>query len=68
MRQHPRALKLPFVAHLKRAVKSNAVDMMVGGCVGKVVTVNEWQSNFTETVQPFEQVAQWCMCLNVERQ
>ncbi|TKR82595.1 hypothetical protein L596_016292 [Steinernema carpocapsae] len=61
MRQHPKVLNLPWKDSIKRAEKSNNIDVMVSGVLGKEITVAAWNENFTMPVQPFteEERREW---------
>uniref|UniRef100_A0A914VWC0 Phosphoribosylaminoimidazolecarboxamide formyltransferase n=1 Tax=Plectus sambesii TaxID=2011161 RepID=A0A914VWC0_9BILA len=50
LRQSPKVLSLPFKASVKRAERSNAIDLFVTGDVGKDVPVETWQANFEKPV------------------
>ena len=56
MRQHPHVLCLPWKASVKRAEKSNAVDILCSGVLGHEVSVDQWQQFFTEPVEPLSSV------------
>uniref|UniRef100_A0A0N5A744 Bifunctional purine biosynthesis protein PurH n=1 Tax=Parastrongyloides trichosuri TaxID=131310 RepID=A0A0N5A744_PARTI len=61
LRQHPKVLALPWKANLKRSEKSNVIDILVSGVLGKEISNLQWQNYFTETVQPFtiEERKEW---------
>uniref|UniRef100_A0A0K0E4F6 Phosphoribosylaminoimidazolecarboxamide formyltransferase n=2 Tax=Strongyloides stercoralis TaxID=6248 RepID=A0A0K0E4F6_STRER len=61
LRQHPKVLDLPWKANLKRSEKSNIIDVLVSGVLGKELTTLQWQNYFTETVEPFtsEERKEW---------
>uniref|UniRef100_A0A1I7Y195 Bifunctional purine biosynthesis protein ATIC n=1 Tax=Steinernema glaseri TaxID=37863 RepID=A0A1I7Y195_9BILA len=61
MRQHPRVLALPWKPTVKRAERSNAIDVLVSGVLGREISVAAWNENFTAPVEPFteEERRQW---------
>ncbi|KAH7729447.1 Protein C55F2.1 a [Aphelenchoides avenae] len=66
LRQHPRVLSLPWKANIRRAEKSNAIDVLVSGVLGSEISNEQWSNYFTETVQPFtsEERREWLEKLN----
>ncbi|VDM62219.1 unnamed protein product [Angiostrongylus costaricensis] len=50
LRQHPRVLALPWKATVRRAEKSNAIDVLCSGVLGNEVSLDQWQQCFTEPV------------------
>ena len=56
MRQHERILNLPWNTSLKRAERSNAIDVLVSGVLGMGISHDNWAQNFTEAVEPFTPV------------
>lgn len=49
LRQHPEVLGLKFKTGLKRPVIANAIDVYVGGYLGKDTSEEEWFTNFEKT-------------------
>ncbi|KAK0405653.1 hypothetical protein QR680_018115 [Steinernema hermaphroditum] len=66
MRQHPKVLALPWKPSVKRAEKSNAIDVLVSSVLGKEISVQAWNENFTEPVASFteEERRQWLQQLS----
>jgi phosphoribosylaminoimidazolecarboxamide formyltransferase/IMP cyclohydrolase len=56
LRQHKKVLTLPFKSSVKRAERSNAIDLFVNGDVGKDVSVETWQTNFDKPVDLLTEV------------
>ncbi|PAV62681.1 hypothetical protein WR25_20412 [Diploscapter pachys] len=55
LRQHPTVLSLPWKPCIKRSEKSNAIDVLCSGVVGREIPVEQWQEYFTEPVLPLSQ-------------
>uniref|UniRef100_A0A0N5AXZ8 Phosphoribosylaminoimidazolecarboxamide formyltransferase n=1 Tax=Syphacia muris TaxID=451379 RepID=A0A0N5AXZ8_9BILA len=53
LKQHERALHLPWNPAVKRAERANAIDVMVSGVLGKEISEEYWGQHFVEPVQPF---------------
>ncbi|KAI9137441.1 bifunctional purine biosynthesis protein PURH-like protein [Paraphysoderma sedebokerense] len=47
LRFHPNVLNMQFKKEVKRADKSNAIDLYVTGLVGEGASLSAWQSSFT---------------------
>lgn len=56
MRQHERVLNLPWNPTVKRAERSNAIDVMVSGVLGTEISESHWSQHFVEPVEPFTSV------------
>lgn len=56
LRQYPKVLSLPFKTSVKRAERSNAIDLYVTGDVGKDVSIESWQANFDKPVDLLTEV------------
>ncbi|VDP41865.1 unnamed protein product [Heligmosomoides polygyrus] len=52
LRQHPRVLDLPWKPSVRRAERSNAIDVLCSGVLGDEVSMDQWQQYFTEPVNP----------------
>ncbi|KAK6022227.1 hypothetical protein OSTOST_12083 [Ostertagia ostertagi] len=52
LRQHPQVLALPWKPSVRRAERSNAIDVLCSGVIGDEVSVDHWQQYFTEPVNP----------------
>lgn len=57
MRQHKRVLDLPWKPSVKRAERSNAIDVIASGVLGKEISENSWKQNFLEPVRPLTSVS-----------
>lgn len=57
MRQHKRVLDLPWKPSVKRAERSNAIDVIASGVLGKEISENSWEQNFLEPVRPLTSVS-----------
>ncbi|KAK5970312.1 Bifunctional purine biosynthesis protein PurH [Trichostrongylus colubriformis] len=52
LRQHPQVLALPWKPSVRRAERSNAIDVLCSGVLGDEVSIGQWQQYFTEPVNP----------------
>nr|CDJ89046.1 bifunctional purine biosynthesis protein PURH [Haemonchus contortus] len=52
LRQHPVVLALPWKPSVRRAERSNAIDVLCSGVLGDEVSMDQWQQYFTEPVNP----------------
>lgn len=52
LRHHPRVLGMKFKASVKRADKSNAIDLYVTNQVGEGAEKTAWEAHFDEVPQP----------------
>ncbi|RCN41836.1 hypothetical protein ANCCAN_12215 [Ancylostoma caninum] len=52
LRQHPLVLSLPWKPTVRRAERSNAIDVLCSGVLGDEVSLDQWQQCFTEPVNP----------------
>ncbi|VDK66859.1 unnamed protein product [Anisakis simplex] len=66
MRQNKRVLNLPWKPSVRRADKSNAIDVMVSGVLGSEISQEHWSNYFTESVNPIstEERKEWLSKLN----
>ncbi|KJH49698.1 hypothetical protein DICVIV_04180 [Dictyocaulus viviparus] len=66
LRQHPNVLALPWKPNVRRAEKSNAIDVLCSGVLGAEVSLEKWQEYFTEPVNPLtsEDRKEWIAQLN----
>ncbi|KAJ1372640.1 hypothetical protein KIN20_034842 [Parelaphostrongylus tenuis] len=66
LRQHPRVLALPWKATVRRAEKSNAIDVLCSGVLGREISLDQWQQCFTEPVSPLtpDERREWIEQLN----
>uniref|UniRef100_A0A914DJU5 Uncharacterized protein n=1 Tax=Acrobeloides nanus TaxID=290746 RepID=A0A914DJU5_9BILA len=60
LRQHEKILNLPWKPNVRRAEKSNAIDIIVSG-LGGGLNHEQWSQYFTEHVPPFKPAerAEW---------
>lgn len=61
LRQHPKVLDLKFKSCVKRAERSNAIDVMVEGRVGTEIPLQDWQNLFENVPELLSQedIADW---------
>ena len=61
LRQHPRAMNLPFVPGIRRADRDNTIDLFIGEDYMDVLAEGEWQKFFTEKPAPLtrEEKREW---------
>ncbi|EPB66683.1 hypothetical protein ANCCEY_14226 [Ancylostoma ceylanicum] len=52
LRQHPLVLSLPWKPTVRRAERSNAIDVLCSGVLGDEVSLDQWQQCFSEPVNP----------------